>query len=668
MPTRSDRYGFRLSTAFTAVVGTLALLLTGEAHPLLAWPALFIPLGYLSLHRGRDPLPRFWIGVLVGLDLLVFAADVLLISRDMLIAVLHLSIFFQALKSFDLNSLDDHTQVHFMGLLQIVIVSELTLSIWFAVLLLIFMVNLVVSLMDGYLNGDGGRERVPLLRPATPVALLTLLALVALFLAIPRTNWQGFWGRSHIRRIHTTGFSDAVDFGSFGTVKKDDTVVMRVELSGPVPFDLYWRGGTLERFDGVAWHSDEERTERIFPDREGRFRLRRARPGAAAVEQTIYLEPINTPVIFALAAPVSIEATFPLLTMDRSGVLRLPKEPRGRVRYRVRSDPRIRRDDSAPRPVHLEIPAGLSRLEDLARRAAGSHTDPRKQALALIRLLQSRYAYSLTTRRPPEGMSAVEDFLFETRRGYCEHFATALALMLRSLGTPTRIVTGFLGGERNPVGDYVLVRQSDAHAWVEAWFDGRWERLDPTPPAPLGGRSSLALLYDSLKMAWFKYVVSYSSLEQRRAVATLESAAGRIRGLLFHAAGRNPVLLLLGGALLAGCLWTAARLLRTLPAVLPGRRRHPYEAVLRRLARMGFPKRPGETAREHARRVVREGGPEEVPLLAETYYRDRYGGEDGRDRLREAARRLKKRKQGAGDGGRVRVQWLDPGPGKGKDR
>ena len=126
----------------------------------MAVPSLLIPLGYVRSYLGRPNITQKAVAAFVFLDLALFFLDLVFVSEDTLLAVVHLTLFFQALKSFDLNTHEDHTQVHFMGLLQIILVSELTLSVWFALVLALFMVILVVSLMDGYLHSDPGTERV----------------------------------------------------------------------------------------------------------------------------------------------------------------------------------------------------------------------------------------------------------------------------------------------------------------------------------------------------------------------------------------------------------------------------------------------------------------------------------------------------------------------------
>jgi hypothetical protein len=129
--------------------------------------------------------------------------------------------------------------------------------------------------------------------------------------------------------------------------------------------------------------------------------------------------------------------------------------------------------------------------------------------------LKRNYAYSLSTSPPPAGMGVIEDFLFNTRKGYCEHYAASMVMMLRGIGIPARIVNGFYGGERNEYGNYLIVRQSDAHAWVEALIGNTWRRFDPTPAVILQRPRAIALLLDSLRMQWTRYVIGFSFYDQK---------------------------------------------------------------------------------------------------------------------------------------------------------
>jgi len=144
-----------------------------------------------------------------------------------------------------------------------------------------------------------------------------------------------------------------------------------------------------------------------------------------------------------------------------------------------------------------------------------------RKANAIERYLKKNYRYSLDVKPPDDNINPVLYFLFESKAGYCEHYATAMTMMLRSAGIPSRVVTGFSGGELNEYGGYIIVRQSDAHSWVEAVIEGRWMRFDPTPPVLIERPSALILYIDMLRMKWERYVVAFSLSDQKEIVKTV---------------------------------------------------------------------------------------------------------------------------------------------------
>ena len=164
---------------------------------------------------------------------------------------------------------------------------------------------------------------------------------------------------------------------------------------------------------------------------------------------------------------------------------------------------------------NLQVPKGIEKVKQLALGITAGINNDALKAIAIERYLRENYIYTLSTSAPPEGVSPIEDFLFNSRKGYCEHYATAMIMMLRSIGIPSRIVTGFYGGEMNSYGGYMIVRQSNAHSWVEALINKKWLRFDPTPAVAAERPSAIVMYLDMLKMQWNRYIVSYSSYDQR---------------------------------------------------------------------------------------------------------------------------------------------------------
>jgi len=507
---------YKVITAVLAVTGCISLLLTGELNPLMTVSGLAILPGYYRFVKGMGPAPNWAVGALSLLTLTVFLTDSILISGDVFLAVAHLTITFQAIKSFDLKEPWDHLQVYFMSLLQLIIASDLTRSLTFGVVFVVFMGLLVTAMVLSHFLKEGALGRISIRKPVLLISLFTLLVTVMLFILIPRTS-QRFFVKSHARGIKTTGFSEKVDFGSFGDLKLDPTVVMRVEMDRDVP-SLYWRGLALDYFDGRSWRNTrEDKYRAVRVDDE--FRIEQC-DNNRTIEQKIFMEPIDSDIIFGLPKVCTVKSEGFSLSSDFGKGMYLRGKSSRRVKYSVYS---IAGDSygGTRNERYLQLPKGVDRIAALAREitSGAGPTEQTKQteqkASLILKYLKNNYIYSLTNSRPPTGVSPIEDFLFNTKKGYCEHYATSMVIMLRSLDIPSRIVTGYFGGEKNEYGGYIIVRQSNAHSWVEALIADRWETFDPTPAASVSHPSITALFLDSLQLNWSRYVVGFSSTDQR---------------------------------------------------------------------------------------------------------------------------------------------------------
>ncbi|MBA4371872.1 MAG: hypothetical protein C0402_03310 [Thermodesulfovibrio sp.] len=508
---------YKVLTALLALTGCVSLAITGQINLVMSSVALALIPGYYRFFKGEPHASIRIIGLFTFTELLVFLFDSFAVSGDVFIAVAHLTIAFQALKSFDLKEPWDHLQVYFVSLLQLIIASELTSSLAFGVVFVVFMVLLVTAMVVSHFLKEGHGNQGLVRRPVYVISVLTICLTVLFFAGLPRFTYR-FISKGHARGIHTTGFSGRMDFGSLGTVKLDPTVVMRVELQGPAAGPLYWRGSTLDYFDGITWKNELRTGTRLRRTADG-FILGTPEKGSGTnrqpegtvkqqTEQQIDLEPLDSDVIFGLARVLSIRTDAYAMTVDAAGTISLPGKTSRRIRYTVISDVADRAAGSAD-PRYLQVPAGSERISGLALRLVRNIQDEAGRAAFIEGYLRNNYEYSLTVSPPPEGTSPIEDFLFIARKGYCEHYATAMVLMLRGVGIPARVVTGFLGGDRNTYGGYLIVRQSDAHSWVEALIKGQWQRFDPTPPVAVQPAGTYNLFWDSVKMKWSRYVVGY---------------------------------------------------------------------------------------------------------------------------------------------------------------
>jgi transglutaminase-like putative cysteine protease len=504
---------YKFITALLAFTGCISLLITGELIPLFMVPGIALIPGYYRFLRGGEPAPRWVISGLAAVAAGVVAFDTIMVSGDFFVAVAHMTIVFQVLKSFDLRVPWDHLQVYFMALLQLIMASELAISMAVGGMFVVFLFIFVAAIVLSHYMKEGTLGSVSIKKPVVIISLVAFAATAIFFVAVPRAK-GGIWQRKSWTGLRSVGFSEKVDFGSFGEVLEDSSIVMRVSVSGP-KIPLYWRGITLDYFDGTAWKDTLKRRVWLKKYKGGFSIISNWSRGPKTV-QKIHLEPIDTDVVFGLGKITRVESPGRNMYRDIGGSLYLPVKSDRRFSYTANSVPggdlRARR---IYMDYYLQLPPGAERIRALAQEVTSIAKTELETARLIENYLRTNYAYALRTSPPPEGVSPIEDFLFNTRSGYCEHFATSMVLMLRSVEIQSRIVTGFAGGKKTALGDYIIVRQKDAHSWVEAGIDGKWMRFDPTPPAPEGEPFILGFLIDSLKMNWYRYVVGFDTDDQR---------------------------------------------------------------------------------------------------------------------------------------------------------
>jgi transglutaminase-like putative cysteine protease len=502
---------YKLFTAIVALIGNVSLILTGEMTPLFSIIGTGLLWGYFRSMKGYASLPKGVVGILSLSTFIVFVANSY-ISGDIYLSVAHMTLIFQTLKSFDIKEPWDPLQVFFVSLLQLLMASELTNSLSFGVVFLVFLVFIVVSMVLGHFVKEEQKIFGPFLGPVAFITVFSLVLTVIFFISIPRLQ-RGLWGKSFLKGIKTTGFSEKVDFGSFGTVKLDETVVMRVIIR-PDPYEpVYLRGMTFDYFDNTAWYDTLRERSGLYRTSGG---FSEEVPGDyRTFESEIYLEPIDSDIVFTIMKPHKIYSTGYYLRRDSAGSFFMKQKISKRFFYRMFSHDGYYHDNSHMKS-YLQLPEMVHSVRGLAESVTAGATGPEDKARAIENYLLTNYAYSLENSVPDKGFTAIENFVFNSKKGYCEHFATTMTLMLRSVGIPARLVTGYLGGRKNEFGDYYLVRQSDAHSWVEAYTGDRWKTHDPTPALESPVRQSLLLLLDTINLNWYRYVVGFSTYDQIR--------------------------------------------------------------------------------------------------------------------------------------------------------
>ncbi len=292
--------------------------------------------------------------------------------------------------------------------------------------------------------------------------------MVVLFVFFPRI--QGvLWG-SPRQDVGTTGFSDHLEPGNLARLVRSNAIAFRAEFGGRIPpsNQLYWRGLVFQHYNGLRWYQGEPAPGPVsFVS------------GGDPVETIITLEPHGKKTLFALDLPLSTQ--WPArLRADHTLTSRRPIH--ARIRYRVTSQTTYQTGRRLPwESASLALPVrGNPQSRALAEKWSAVHNEPEKIVQAALAFFREK-AFYYTLNAPMLDKDAIDDFVFQTRQGYCEHYAAAFVFLMRAASIPSRIIGGYLGGEINPYGNYMIVRQSDAHAWAEVWLgDKGWVRVDPT--------------------------------------------------------------------------------------------------------------------------------------------------------------------------------------------
>lgn len=403
------------------------------------------------------------------------------------------------------------------------------------------------------INGDEPQKKdpssesqtaLPVRRLPTAAVVLILFIVafaVPLFFLLPRVGGAGFGG-SQFGMDTQSGFSDTVRLGGFGRINQTDEVVMRVKLDGDMSDgNLYFRGIALDTFDNQSWSKSKGNTKAVLEKGDDDLIKVDAAAGSEnRTVQTIYLEPLDTPVLFALPRAVAVQGNFPVVYRDTYGGLSYPRKYE-RTSYKVFSDrslpsaTRLRADDqpyTADLRNYVSLPPGYDlRIAKLAETIAATAKNRYDKAHAVESYLQNNFGYTLE--KKAGGGEPLADFLFNVKEGHCEYFATAMAVMLRTQGIATRVVNGFHGGDYNDTAGMTIVRQRNAHAWIEVFFpkENVWVPFDPTPFAgqplssPVGGVAAALNKYlEALESLWIQRVVAYDSQEQRSLANTLRNS------------------------------------------------------------------------------------------------------------------------------------------------
>lgn len=627
----------------------LALVLVVAPHSLRApWWLILLTLGLYGWRAAA--LVNHWAPPRRGLLLLITAAAMLgvWLEYGMIfgrVPGIVLLVLFSGLKLMETRTHRDAAVVAFLCCFLIITNFLYTQSIPTALLMAVALAAITATLVGCSAPGRPLRANLRtsalLLGHAVPAAL-------ALFLLFPRVQGP-MWGLPQDAQAGVTGLSDTMSPGNVSELAQSDALAFRAEFAGaiPSPRQRYWRGPVLWDFDGRNWRAGPVLLTEPPPSPQG----------GRSYRYVMLLEPHQRNWLFALEAPAQRPANANF-TVDRQLVSVLPV--RSRLRYDMVSVADGQADAHERETLlrrALRLPAEYNpRAMALAaqwRRDARDAEDLLARALEYFR--SAKFSYTLEP--PLLGRDAVDEFLFVTRSGFCEHFSSAFAFLMRAAGMPARVVTGYLGGDPNPVDGILTVRQSDAHAWVEVYLEGRgWTRVDPTAAAvpgrldfglarsvpagaglPLLMRPQLEWLrglrhnWEALVHQWNLRVLDYNPERQRKFMSWLgvEGADWRDMAAALAAA--------LGAFALALLAWSLRRWVRPDPVQAAWRK------FCGKLAARGVERRPQEGPRDYTDRAAQRmpGASDPIRHIGALYVELRYGKLRNSAGISELAQRVR---------------------------
>jgi len=633
-PSTAGRGGGFAAAATAAAFGSFFLIENIPAVPLILAAAGLLA-GGLAVRLHLPPIPKR----VLDAAALLFLAIVLVVdlpSAGVLVSVVHLLSFILVYLVWAPKGPRAFGELLLSGFLAFLVASSQALSLGYFVVYAFYFTSVA-----GWILRRQDPEGAPS-NPAWRTALTGAMARAGVLAVLAFALWprpfnpglQGLLARTGFLRFQASfrtfgGMTERVELGTWDSLRRNTAPAMRVSFEGGEvgtrPSFIRVRGAAFDLFDGRRWH----RTRPEFYFRSGgrsvrarysagwfrRDRGRLVSPGyedtPAAKTTAFFLYPVlNTTLVFSLGRVGVIESAMPGAYFDANdSVYFSTAYPEG-LRYRIQSGPEtpafsgLIEDYAGLLARFLAIPTPDENIRRLAAAVTRGRTGALRQAEAIEAHLQTAFTYSNSSGR---GRQSLREFLFDSRAGNCEYFATAMCVLLRNLGIPSRLVIGFVSDAWNEYGGFFDVRQSDAHAWVEAYIEGRgWMTFDPTPSDTLGSGpasflgqmwSSAAGFFEALQFRWYRYVVGFDMFTQRDFWLGTAVRIGRI------------IVPLLGGlAVLAG-LGLSVR------ARKPGRRgrgwtlrrraaEDAYEDVLRRLSRAGLPRPLSQTGREYAGWVV----------------------------------------------------------------
>lgn len=668
----TNESAFQMATVLLFLGGFLTLVFADGVHPLLA--AAVIPAILMSARIrpiALKPLTQMAIFALISL---IAVIDFLTLS-SFIDSTVHLMLLAGLSKLYSRRYDKDYLLLALISFSFLLVASSYTISAVFLASLATFIFLSILTLVlfesrKAYSNrGTAEFSLKSYLHLSLGVTALIALIAAPIFVLIPRTT-LGFFRTDQAMNLRLSGFSDQVKLGEMGRIISNSSPVMRIRVDRPLaelPPDLKWRGIALDFYDGQSWRVGRPEDWALEWDRtyEAYLMPVQWKSGQAnKLWQRVSLE-VESPVIFGADDILLIQDPSVFRPLERDINLNISRPFPSISGYTVYSDVSTRMDridaaqsgdqvEELDMTSYLQLPSDLNpRIRDLAAEVTNLGLDPLGKALRLERYLRRSFGYSLEN-RAAKGKDPLSSFLFDVREGHCEYFATAQAVMMRTMGIPARVVNGFRRGDYSSLTTTFTVRQSHAHSWAEGYFPGGgWIGFDPTPAAPSDFSAGLSHFFsdlaEALDIIWNE-VITFDQMKQaglartfsyglRAMISDLSELPGLaidylgLRDIEWREAWRWPGIYWILGALaiaLAAQRWRRPLRLFVLQRILKRKDAEIapqyYLQMLDILGRRGLSRSKSETPAEFARRAGSHLRSELPGRITDIYYRNRFGG------------------------------------------
>ena len=658
----------RLGAHLLVLVSGVSLLLTEK---LWFSSSLLLVACLITLLIARRPRGGSFWEIASFLYLLFFFADWFWITRSLAPSLVHLFIFIIINKLFNLQSDRDYYQLYLLTFLSMLAATALDVEIAMLYMIVLFVFLFVWNFMSMTLiktwSRSENREPFPFslfgIRYWGFIGLSTMIMIIfalGIFFLLPRAQLGYFGGLKPGETQHVSGFSQKVELGDIADIQENTDEVMRISVSGarvPVGHRFYWRGAAFDLYDGRSWSTSNPGTNFLFQDSSNTFYVSTDHNPAVLVKQEIYLSPIDSRVIFGQDRMIKVEGNFFGVSRDVNGTLTgmgIPEnyEVYSQITHFSPERLRARRTTYSENVLRYftKLQNRNAQIEKLAQDITAGKTSVYDRVKSVQSYLEQNYQYT-TTNLPLDNTDPVANFLFNKKVGHCEYFATSMVILLRHIGIPSRLVNGFLEGEFNQIGKFYVVRQSDAHSWVEVYFgNGLWMNFDPSPRtvAAAGGGAwwkfiNPRKILESISFFWDRYILIFSAQDQINVLMSVRDRYEEITKALKEESGRAK-----GSPVRWGNLWERYRVgliaaVATLVFLFYAIRWHRdrkrklelirtpilfYQEMLALLQQKGFEKPAATTPSEFAQKVgerLPEPANKDVIDITDLFYKARFG-------------------------------------------